>query len=107
MPFSRMVDDLHRLVNFASDQPKPLLLVGVDYSTFVARFYTQLYEQSVNYIPVHHIDINLLRHPVSVLYSLVQAFSTLREMYLRCEAEGLGTKLSVLLHVACCLFFYK
>ena len=46
-PVSRMVDDLHRLINFASNQPKPLLLVGVDYSTFVARFYTQIYEQWV------------------------------------------------------------
>ena len=42
---NRMVDDLQRLINFASNQPKPLLLVGVDYSTFVARFYTQIYEQ--------------------------------------------------------------
>ena len=45
-----MVDDLHRLLNYASDQPKPLLLVGVDYSTFIARFYTQLYEQLVKHV---------------------------------------------------------
>ena len=45
-----MVDDLHRLLNYASDQPKPLLLIGVDYSTFIARFYTQLYEQLVKHV---------------------------------------------------------
>ena len=46
----RMVDDLHRLLNYASNQPKPLLLVSVDYSTFIARFYTQLYEQLVTHL---------------------------------------------------------
>ena len=41
----RMVDDLNRLLNYASNQPKPLILVSSDYSTVVSRFYTLLYEQ--------------------------------------------------------------
>lgn len=43
----RMVDDLHRLITYASNQPKPILLVGVDFSTFVSRFYAQIYEHEV------------------------------------------------------------
>lgn len=43
----RMADDLNRLLNYASNQPKPLLLVSSDYSTVVSRFYALLYEQDV------------------------------------------------------------
>lgn len=43
----RMVEDLHRLVSYASNQPKPLLLVSSDFSTFISRFYTQLYGHEV------------------------------------------------------------
>eukprot|EP00731_Ephydatia_muelleri_P010724 Em0005g1310a len=43
----RMVDDLNRLLNYASNQPKPLILVSSDFSTVVSRFYTLLYEQDV------------------------------------------------------------
>ena len=42
---SRMVEDLHRLLTVASNQPKPFLLVGLDFMTLVTRFYAQLYEQ--------------------------------------------------------------
>ena len=44
----RMVDDLHRLLHVSSvvsDSSTPLLLVGMDFSTLISRFYTQFYEK--------------------------------------------------------------
>lgn len=43
----RMVDDLHRLVTYSSQQPRPLILVGAEISALVARFYAQVYEGDV------------------------------------------------------------
>ena len=41
-----MVDDLHRLID-KTIGTSPLILVGVDYSTLIARFYAQFYERFV------------------------------------------------------------
>ncbi|XP_003385364.1 PREDICTED: uncharacterized protein LOC100631396 [Amphimedon queenslandica] len=46
----RMVDDLHRLLHVSSvvgDSNTPLLLVGMDFSTLISRFYAQFYENEV------------------------------------------------------------
>jgi pimeloyl-ACP methyl ester carboxylesterase len=42
-----MVDDLHRLITFSSQQPRPLLLVGAEMGSLVSRFYSQMYEGDV------------------------------------------------------------
>ena|SRR6218665_521468 len=43
--FDRMVDDLHRLITFSSQQPRPLILVGAEMGALVARFFAQIYEE--------------------------------------------------------------
>jgi len=43
----RMVDDLHTLITYSSQQPRPLLLVGAELGALVTQFYTQLYEFDV------------------------------------------------------------
>jgi pimeloyl-ACP methyl ester carboxylesterase len=43
----RMVDDLHRLVDKVIGNDKQLVIVGVGYSTLIARFYAQFYENQV------------------------------------------------------------
>ena len=42
--YFRMVDDLHHLIHQMIGT-SPILLVGVDYSAFIARFYAQVYEE--------------------------------------------------------------
>jgi len=42
----RMVDDLHTLVTYSSQQPRPFLFVTAEIGSLVARFYTQVYERS-------------------------------------------------------------
>ncbi|XP_013395840.1 uncharacterized protein LOC106162942 [Lingula anatina] len=46
----RMIDDLHRLLSLASQQPKPLILVGSELGGLIARGYTQLYENEVAHV---------------------------------------------------------
>ena len=41
----RMVDDLHTLLTYSSQQPRPFLFVTAEIGSLVARFYTQLYER--------------------------------------------------------------
>ena len=41
----RAADDLHRALTAAVGDGSPVLLVGVEYSSMVARFYTQVYGQ--------------------------------------------------------------
>jgi len=41
-----MVDDLHTLVTYSSQQPRPFLFVTAEIGSLVARFYTQVYERS-------------------------------------------------------------
>jgi len=41
----RMVDDLHALVTYSSQQPRPFLFVAAETGSLVARFYTQVYER--------------------------------------------------------------
>jgi len=41
----RMVDDLHTLMTYSSQQPRPFLFVAAEIGSLVARFYTQVYER--------------------------------------------------------------
>jgi pimeloyl-ACP methyl ester carboxylesterase len=43
----RMADDLHKLITYSSQQPRPLLLVGAEIGALVAQFYAQIYEGDV------------------------------------------------------------
>jgi len=43
----RMADDLHKLITYSSQQPRPLLLVGAELGALVAQFYAQIYEGDV------------------------------------------------------------
>ena len=42
--YSRMSEDLNRLVTLTSQQPKPFIFVGADLGALISRFYTQMYE---------------------------------------------------------------
>jgi pimeloyl-ACP methyl ester carboxylesterase len=40
----RMVEDIHKLLTVASNQPRPFIMVSSDFTTMISRFYAQLYE---------------------------------------------------------------
>ena len=40
----RMVEDLRRLITSSSDQERPLMFIGSELGSMIARFYAQLYE---------------------------------------------------------------
>jgi len=40
-----MVDDLHRLITYSSQQEKPFIFVGVELGAMIGRFYAQVYER--------------------------------------------------------------
>ncbi|CAF0829974.1 unnamed protein product [Brachionus calyciflorus] len=46
----RMVEDLRRLVSSASHQDRPLMFVGSELGSMVARFYTQIYQDNVSHL---------------------------------------------------------
>jgi len=39
-----MVEDLRRLISTSSQQERPLIFVGAELGTMIARFYTQIYD---------------------------------------------------------------
>ncbi len=40
-----MIEDLRRLITTVSDQDRPLMFVGSELGSMIARFYTQLYSK--------------------------------------------------------------
>ncbi|KAK2153006.1 hypothetical protein LSH36_311g03056 [Paralvinella palmiformis] len=44
----RMVDDLHRLITYSSQQEKPFIFVGVELGAMIGRFYAQVYESEIS-----------------------------------------------------------
>jgi len=51
----RMVDDLHTLTTYSSQQPRPFLFVAAELGSLVARFYTQVYERCDNTVLVSQL----------------------------------------------------
>lgn len=40
-----MVEDLRRLISTASSQERPIMFVGSEFGSMIARFYTQIYAE--------------------------------------------------------------
>ena len=41
----RMVEDLRRLITSSSQQDRPIMFVGSEFGSMIARFYTQIYDE--------------------------------------------------------------
>lgn len=67
-----MVEDLRRLLTSSSQQERPLMFVGSELGSMIARFYTQIYQEYLFiYLFIYCLTVRLAHSVIKIFFNLI------------------------------------